>query len=334
MAVTDTRTIGDYTAAVTIDGTTHYMLIQPGSASTAYKKITRNVLLGVTGQPMDISTSQNVTNKTLDNSNILTIRDDRFTLQDNVDTTKQAQFQLSGITTGTTRTYTLPNASSTLADIATAQTLTNKTLTAPVITNGSMTGTSITNDAIVGQSSATSGTVYGLSISSGTISSTGLASNAVATAKIADSAVTPAKLFTGTGSTWAWTSWTPTFSGFPQAIGNAVLDCKYIQIGKTVICRISITTGTTTTYAVVGTITGTLPVTAVSMTATTYIGNVRINTSTANPGIVRIASTTTFDIKSEGASATYLVEDQFSSTVPGTWGTGSLILGTFMYEAA
>jgi len=40
---------------------------------------------------------------------VISIKDSEFTLQDNTDTTKQARFELSGITTGTTRTYTLPN---------------------------------------------------------------------------------------------------------------------------------------------------------------------------------------------------------------------------------
>jgi hypothetical protein len=50
-----------------------------------------------------------------------------FTLQDDVDATKKAQFQLSGITTGTTRTYTLPNVSGTLAALNLAQTFTTTT---------------------------------------------------------------------------------------------------------------------------------------------------------------------------------------------------------------
>jgi len=156
--------------AVSIDGSNDYIPIYTASA-TATQAINRTTFLGVTGQPADLTSSQTFQNKTIDNTNTFSIKDSLFTLVDNSDTTKQAQFQLSGITTGTTRTYTLPDASSTLADIATAQTLTNKTLTSPVINTPTISNATITQDSVSGYTASTTGTVYGISVTSGNISS-------------------------------------------------------------------------------------------------------------------------------------------------------------------
>lgn len=93
-----------------------------------------------------IATTQSLTNKTLDNTNTITLKDTLFTLQDDGDTTKQLKHQLSGITTGTTRTVTWPDADLTVVGLTTTQTLTNKTLTAPVMTTptlGVAAGTSL-----------------------------------------------------------------------------------------------------------------------------------------------------------------------------------------------
>lgn len=224
--MTPTAVIGSYTSAITIDGSTHFLLIQPGGASTAYKKINRNVFLGITGQPMDISTSQNVTNKSLDNTNTITLKDTLFTLQDDGDMTKQARFQLSGITTATIRTYTLPNASSTLADISTTQTLTNKTLTSPIITNGSITGATITTDAIVGQSSATNGTAYGMSITSGKISGTSITAGTIGSTALATNAVQGNQLATNAiklGSARITTGFSGTSTTYANITGLSVV---------------------------------------------------------------------------------------------------------------
>lgn len=54
--------------------------------------------------------------------------DATFRIQDNADATKQIAFEASGITTGTTRTLTIPDADITVVGIATTQTLTNKSM--------------------------------------------------------------------------------------------------------------------------------------------------------------------------------------------------------------
>jgi hypothetical protein len=60
--------------------------------------------------------------------------DSSFKIADETDPTKLLAFQLSGITTGTTRTLTAPDASTTLVGTDATQTLTNKTLTSPTLT--------------------------------------------------------------------------------------------------------------------------------------------------------------------------------------------------------
>lgn len=90
-------------------------------------------------QLVDLSTAQTLTNKTLTRPTI-TLQDSTTTFQDDGDNTKQFQFQLSGITTATTRTWTVPNSNDTFVGLAATQTLTNKTLTAPAMTAPTFTG--------------------------------------------------------------------------------------------------------------------------------------------------------------------------------------------------
>jgi hypothetical protein len=68
----------------------------------------------------------------------ISLQDSTTTFQDNGDNTKQLQVQLSGITTGTTRTATFPDADITVTGTATTQTLTNKTLD---LASNTLTGT-------------------------------------------------------------------------------------------------------------------------------------------------------------------------------------------------
>jgi hypothetical protein len=75
--------------------------------------------------------------------------------------------------------------------------------------------------------------------------------------------VLPQSLMSGTGTSWAWQSFVPswTSSGVAPAVGNATLEAKYIQIGKTIFFRIRFISGSTTTYGT-GSYYWSLPVTA------------------------------------------------------------------------
>ena len=74
--------------------------------------------------------SESVTNKTLGLSTILSSTN----LADNSDNTKVMSLDMSGISTGTTRTITVPNVNGTLMLLTATQTVTNKTLTDCTIT--------------------------------------------------------------------------------------------------------------------------------------------------------------------------------------------------------
>lgn len=69
-----------------------------------------------------------------------------FTLQDDIDPTKQARFQIAGFTAGATRVFTLPDATTTLAGLAVAQTFSAKqTLSNANNDLGTSTGNGTTN---------------------------------------------------------------------------------------------------------------------------------------------------------------------------------------------
>lgn len=98
--------------------------------------------------------AQILQNKTLDNTNDATLLDNNFTLQDNVDNTKQAQFRVDLVDTATTRIYDLPNGSDELLGKTLTQTIENKTIDGTSATGNN----SVLNDATdVSYNNGTSG---------------------------------------------------------------------------------------------------------------------------------------------------------------------------------
>ncbi len=69
--------------------------------------------------------------------NLMNPKDSTFAIVDNSDITKKVAFQVSGVTTATTRTLTVPDSNTTIVGTDTTQTLTNKTLTSPQVNFGS-----------------------------------------------------------------------------------------------------------------------------------------------------------------------------------------------------
>lgn len=323
----------DLNAIASVDGSADLLAIYDDSA-TELKKTTRNTLLNLTSAPVGLTDTQTITNKTITQP-VLTVDDDEFTLQDNADTTKKVQFQLSGITTNTTRTFTIPDVSDTLVTLGATQTLTNKTLTGPTINSATITNPTLTVDTVSEFTSANGVTVDGLNIKDGSLNT----ANSVDSDNYTDGSIHPEHLVPGTGSSWTWQSWTPTWTNL--TIGNGTVSARYIQIGKMVRGRIFVTLGTTSSVS--GGVQFTLPVTSVALDAATankqLLGEaVYIDASGGTSGVIKgtvaFNSTTDGYMYVEQASGSYVNRVNISSTVPFTWADADEISITFSYEAA
>jgi len=159
------------------------------------------------------------------------------------------------------------------------------------------------------------------------------ANAAISGSKLADASVTPEKLLAGTGTDWVWQNWTPTWT---NVSGGTLNYAKYIQIGKTVIFRISYTLAGA---GVSGEVSFTPPVTLNSAYETNHIlaGSAWFNDQ-AIAGysglVVAGTSTSSIRLRVNNTSGTYATMAALSSTIPFTWGNTDSIRATAVYEAA
>ena len=117
---TDDGPDGGYSVGSVWHDTTNdkaYICLDNTNDAAVWKELTAG---NVTGDVVGTTDTQTLTNKTFIDSSTF--------FADNSDVSKKLQFELSGITTSTTRTITIPDTNTTLVGTDSMQTLTNKTI--------------------------------------------------------------------------------------------------------------------------------------------------------------------------------------------------------------
>lgn len=299
-------------AATSVDASTDVLPVVDVSDNQT-KKITRNSLLGIVGNPVGDTDTATLTNKTITAPAI-------------------SSPVLSGTVSGTYTIGGTPTFPSAVVTLTGSQTLTNKVLTSPTINTATIVNPTLTTDTVNEYTSANGVSVDGLNIKDSKLNT----NDSVVTTNVTDSAITPQKLLAGTGSSWPWQSWTPTWTNL--TVGNATVVAKYKQTGKTVDFRVNLIFGSTSSIS--GSVALTLPVTALAYGNTgtgafPLVGIVRYEDIGVNgyAGVIDMNSTTTIRPLVPNASATFLTLNATTSTIPFTWGTGDEMTLTGSYEA-
>lgn len=152
-----------------VDRAADLLYIVDNSGGTS-NKVTPNVLLGISGDPVGTTDTQVLTGKTLTSPTI-------------------SSPTLSGTLTGT---YTLggtPTFPASVVTLTGAQTLTNKILTSPTINTATISNPTLNTDTVNEFTSGNGVTIDGLNIKDSKLNT----NNSVVTANVTDAAITPPK---------------------------------------------------------------------------------------------------------------------------------------------
>ncbi|MFE5217461.1 MULTISPECIES: hypothetical protein [unclassified Streptomyces] len=135
----------------------------------------------------------------------------------------------------------------------------------------------------------------------------------------------------------AWTTYTPTWSASTTnpSLGNGTLAGRYLKIGRTVICHINLTTGSTTTYGS-GNYNFTLPFQAANAGAS-YVGLAHLLGTNRWIGHIVISPNATscsafFQTYQSSVADTRALF--LTQVLPESHAAGDQVRLTFVYEAA
>jgi hypothetical protein len=130
----------------------------------------------------------------------------------------------------------------------------------------------------------------------------------------------------------SWDTYTPTIGGTGWALGNGTISGRWKKIGRLIVCRISCTWGTTSTFGS-GALTFTLPTTNAATGGSQGRAIIQDTGTALYDCQVSIGGSvvTLYVLNSAG---TYTTLTTLTSTIPHTWASTDIIDVGFFYESA